>query len=85
MFDESALMKVQLRKLNALHRSLGRRTSDEALAKWLEQAVEKPETDVNAGISADRLWGLLREGKLSIQRGGYVVRRGRGRVIVEPA
>jgi len=30
------------------------------------------------------LWGMIQEGRLSIRRGGYVVRRGRGRVIVEP-
>ena len=76
MFDESSLTKGQLRKLNALRRSLGRHIPDEAFARWLEQAVEKPETDVNAGIIVDTLWGLIREGKLSIQRGGYVVRRG---------
>jgi len=37
----------------------------------------------NEQVIADALWGLIEEGRLSIRRGGYVIRRGRGRVIVE--
>ncbi len=85
MIDESSLKKGQLRKLNALRKSLGPAIADEAFAKWLDQAVEAPETDVNADIIADTLYGMIQDGKLAIRRGGYIVRRGRGRVIVEPA
>ena len=85
MIDEAALKKGQLRKLNALRKSVGQTIADEAFAKWLDQTVEEPETDANAGIIADRLYGLVQNRKLFIRRGGYVVRRGRGRVIVEPA
>ena len=84
MIDESALSKGRLRKLNALRKSLGQTIADEAFARWLEQAAEVPETDENAEIIADTLYGMVREGRVSIRRGGYVVRRGRGRVIVEP-
>jgi len=85
VIDESALKKGQLRKLNALRKSVGPAIADEAFAKWLDRTVEAPETDANAEIVANRLYGLVREGRLSIRRGGYIVRRGRGRVIVEPA
>ena len=85
MIDESSLKKGQLRKLNALRKSLGPAIADEAFAKWLVQAAEAPETDEDAGTISDVLWGLIQDGKLSIRRGGYIVRRGRGRVIVEPA
>ena len=84
MFDESALTRGQLRKLNALRKSLGNAIADEAFARWLQQAVAEPGEDENAKVISDALWGLIEEGKLSIRRGGYVVRRGRGRVIVEP-
>ena len=84
MFDESALTKGQLRKLNALRKSLGAAIADEAFAKWLQQAVAEPEEDENAKVISDAFWGLIEEGRLSIRRGGYLVRRGRGRVIVEP-
>lgn len=85
MMDESALTKGQLRKLNALRKSVGHVIANEAFAKWLDETAEAPETDTNAGIIADTLYGLIRENRLSIRRGGYIVRRGRGRVIVEPA
>ncbi len=85
MIDESSLTKGQLRKLNALRKSLGAAIADEAFAKWLVQAVEPPETDKDAERISDALWSLIQDGKLSIRRGGYIVRRGRGRVIVEPA
>ena len=86
MIDEAALTKGQLRKLNALRKSLGPAIADEAFAKWLAQAAnDEPEGDENTRVIADALWGLIRDGKLTIRRGGYMVRRGRGRVIVEPA
>ena len=84
MIDETALTKGQFRKLNALRKSLGPAIADEAFAKWLDQAADAPEADRNAEIISDALWNLVREGRVSIRRGGYIVRRGRGRVIVEP-
>ncbi len=85
MIDESVLTKGQLRKLTALRKSVGPAIADEAFAKWFGQQVEAPQVDENAQAIADALWGLVRESRLSIRRGGYVVRRGRGRVIVEAA
>jgi len=85
MIDEASLSKGQLRKLNALRKSLGLAIANEAFSKWLEQAAEVPETDKNAETIAGALWNLVQEDKLMIRRGGYIVRRGRGRIIVEPA
>ena len=86
MIDETSLTKGQLRKLNALRKSLGSVIADEAFSKWLAQAAnEEPQADENARVIADTLWGLVRDGKIMIRRGGYIVRRGRGRVVVEPA
>ena len=83
MIDETKLTKGQIRKLNALRKSVGPAIADEAFAKWLAQANDEPEVDENARVIADALWDLVQNGKLMIQRGGYIVRRGRGRVIVE--
>ena len=85
MIDEAALTKGQLRKLNALRKSVGPAIADEAFAKWLAQAAETPETDEDAETISNALWHLIREGKPLVRRGGYIVRRGRGRVVVEPA
>ncbi len=85
MIDEASLRKGELRKLNALRKSLGQAIADEAFAKWLDQGREVPAVDRDAEVIRDALWGLVQNRKLFIRRGGYVVRRGRGRVIVEPA
>lgn len=81
MIDESVLSKGQVRKLNALRRSLGPAIADEAFGKWLARPAEAPEADRNAEVISVALWTMVQEGRLSIRRGGYVVRR--GRVIVE--
>ena len=84
MIDEAALTKGQLRNLNALRKSIGPTIADEAFSKWLDRAAAPPEVDENAEVISDALWGMIQDGKLMIPRGGYVVRRGRRRVIVEP-
>ena len=85
MIDETSLTKGQLRKLNALRKSVGSAIADEAFSKWLAQANDEPEIDENVRVITDALWDLVQDGKLMIQRGGYIIRRGRGRVIVEAA
>lgn len=85
--DEKSLTKGQLRKLNALRKSLGDEIADKAFAEWLatQPTVSGPEQDEDADLIASTLWDLIEKGKLAIPRGGYLVRRGRGRVIVESA
>ncbi len=83
MIDENSLTKGQVRKLNALRKSLGPAIADEAFSKWLASEGTEPESDSNATLISETLWKLVQDGSLSIRRGGYVVRRGRGRVIVE--
>ncbi|MCY4560015.1 MAG: hypothetical protein OXF79_27380 [Chloroflexi bacterium] len=83
--DERALSKGQLRKLTALRKSVGADIGERAFADWLAtQSAEAPE-DRNAAQVADALWPLIENGSLKIPRGGYIVRRGRGRIVVEPA
>jgi hypothetical protein len=84
LFDEKQLTKGQLRKLNALRKSLGEDIADKAFSEWLrtggpEQAAP---VDKNAQAIADALVALIDKGKLRIPRGGYLITRGRGRVIV---
>ena len=83
--DEKSLSKGQLRKLTALRKSLGDEIADRAFAEWLANSDGAPSAgaDRNAETIADTLTQLATDGKLTIPRGGYVVRRGRGRVIVE--
>ena len=87
LFDESGLTKGQLRKLNALRKSVGNNIADRAFAEWLssQQAIEAETRDKNAELLAETVWNMVQSGQLTVRRGGYLVRRGRGRVIVEPA
>ena len=81
---EAELTKGQLRKLTALRKSLGEEIANKAFAEWLpSQTMAAPEGDKNAEIIADVLVDQINQGNLRIPRGGYIVRRGRGRVIVE--
>ena len=83
--DEGALTKGELRKLNALRKSVGEDLGEKTFMEWLrKQSVSKgtaPE-DKNAVLIADTLMKLINDNKLKIPRGGYLVSRGRGRVIV---
>ena len=84
--DEQSLTKGQLRKLNALRKSIGDKLGEEAFGKWLKKqgtAKDNEPTDKNAAFVAETLMKLIDEKKLRIPRGGYLVTRGRGRVIVE--
>jgi hypothetical protein len=87
--DESSLTKGELRKLNALRKSVGDTLGDQVFTKWLDkrakQAGGADPTDKNAELIAEAIVGLIDEKGLRIRRGGYLVTRGRGRVIVTPA
>ena len=83
--DEGSLTKGQLRKLTALRKSIGSEIGERAFAEWLSSQPAGEKTDRNAELIVDALWPLVQQGRLAIPRGGYLVRRGRGRIIVEPA
>jgi hypothetical protein len=87
-FDENQLSKGALRKLNALRKSVGERLGEETFSKWLKKQSAANETvseDKNAALIAETLIKLIDEKSLRIPRGGYLVTRGRGRVIVTRA
>ena len=84
--DESTLTKGQRRKLNALRKSVGDEIGEQAFAEWLaSQKSARDKADGNAALIVDTLWPMVEQGSLAIPRGGYVIRRGRGRIICEPA
>ena len=77
-------MKGQLRKLNALRKSLGDDIANKAFAEWYQRfGTDSP--DKNAQLIGDVLEKLAEEHKMTFPRGGYLVRRGRGRIIVTAA
>ncbi len=82
--DESGLSKGQVRKLTALRKSLGADIADKAFGEWLKAGAsqETVQVDKNAQMIANTLGPLAQAGKLRIPRGGYVLKRGRKRVVV---
>lgn len=83
--DESQLSKGDLRSLNALRKKYG----DDLAEKWFSEHLSKRKSenksvpqDMDAELIAETLMKLIDQGKLRIPRGGYLVTRGRGRVIV---
>jgi hypothetical protein len=85
--DESVLTKGQGRKLSALRKSIGDDIAERAFAEWLsaQPAAAGSAPDESATPIVDTLWPLVQQGTLATPRGGYLLRRGRGRIIVEPA
>ena len=78
---EKRLTKGQLRKLNALRKSVGPAIGERELVEWLKRA--NTEGDRNADLIAEAVHRVIRDKRLRIPRGGYLVRRVRGWVTVE--
>ncbi len=85
--DQKGLTKGQLRKLNALKKSVGDDIGAKAFADWLakEGTTTKGTVDKNADLIGKALEPLVKGGKLTIPWGGYLVKRGKRRVIVTRA
>ena len=76
--DENALTKGQIRKLNALRKSIGDDLAEEAFGKWLARQVPAaPPSDPVAEKIVEALAGL--DGTINLGRYGYTVRKARGK------
>ncbi len=88
-FKDRDLNKGQLRKLTALRKSIGKGIADGAFGEWMasvpKEKAKVVSTDRTAEAIAELLNAPVLDGKIKLPRGGYVVRRGRGRVVVERA
>ncbi len=78
------LTKGQLRKLNALKKSVGVEIGERAFGEWLAtvKVPVTPPIDKNVELIAAALEDLIANHKLIIPKTGYHLKRGRGRVIV---
>ncbi len=82
--DETELPKGQLRKLNALRKSVGDDIGNRAFAQWVkaQKKGNAGPVDKTAKLIEEKIASLVKEKKISIPRGGYLLTRGRGRVII---
>ena len=84
--NESTLSKMEVRKLNALRKSIGDDLGNKAFAEWYKaRPVAGPKAgpvDATAEAIAQAVMGLIEDGTIKgLPRGGYNMRRGRGRVV----
>ena len=80
--DESTLTKGQLRKLNALRKSVGDTLGDEVFTKWLaqlQQASDARRADPVAQKIASALADYESDRTFKLGRYGYTIRRARGK------
>ena len=76
------MTKGQVRKLNALRKSLGNQIADKAFKEWLKQQAkqapaERADPVVNKLLAA--LKGLEKDKLINLGRKGYVIKRAKGR------
>ena len=80
--DENTLTKGQVRKLNALRKSVGDKLGEEVFGKWLAQqasAAAAPKRDTVAVKIEETLAGLAGDRAFRLGNYGYTVRRARGK------
>ena len=79
---ESTLTKGQIRKLNALRKSIGVKLGEEAFGKWLKEqakAVPKVQPDPVAEKILNAVKSLAKDKTFKLGNRGYVVKRARGK------
>ena len=81
-FDQASLTKGQLRKLNALRKSIGDDLADAAFSKWLKrQAKTKaaPKADPVSAKIIEALKPYQNDKSFNLGRYGYKITRSKGR------
>ena len=79
--DQSTLTKGQVRKLNALRRSVGDNIAENAFGKWMKTQSKTPKEvrDPVADALVAALANLQNDKSLKLGNKGYVVKRARGK------
>ena len=78
--DERKLTKGQVRKLNALRKSVGNELGDDVFAKWLAKKAKAPaKWDVVAVKIEEALAGFANDQGFRLGNYGYTIRRARGK------
>ncbi len=79
--DQSTLTKGQVRKLNALRKSVGNDIADGAFGKWMKTQSKTPKDvrDPVADALVAALANLKDDKSFRLGGKGYVVRRAKGR------
>ena len=81
---ETSLNKGQIRKLNALRKSIGVKLGEDAFGKWLKEqakakAVPKVQSDPVADKILDAVKSLEKDKTVKLGNKGYVIIREKGK------
>ena len=79
---ETSLNKGQIRKLNALRKSIGVKLGEEAFGKWLKEqvtAAPKVQPDPVAEKILNAVKSLEKDKTVKLGNRGYVVKRAKGK------
>ena len=78
--DQSTLTKGQVRKLNALRKSVGDDIAEDAFAKWIKTQTKTPKEvrDTVADALVAALSHLQNDKSFKLGTKGYVVKRSKG-------
>ena len=79
--DQSTLNKGQIRKLNALRKSVGDEIADDAFGKWMKTQSEAPKEvrDTVADALVAALSNLTSDKSFKLGNKGYLVKRSKGK------
>ena len=79
--DQSTLTKGQVRKLNALRKSVGDDIADNAFSKWMKTQSKTPKEvhDPVADAMIAALSNLTSDKSIKLGTKGYVVKRSKGK------
>ena len=79
--DHSTLTKGQIRKLNALRKSIGDDIAEDAFGKWMKTQSKTPEKirDPVADALVAAISNLTSDKNFKLGSKGYVVRRAKGK------
>ena len=79
--DQSTLTKGQIRKLNALRKSVGDDISEDAFGKWMKTQTKTPKEtrDTVADALVSALAHFNHDKSFKLGNKGYVVKRSKGK------
>ena len=79
--DQSTLTKGQVRKLNALRKSVGDDIAEDAFAKWMKTQPKAPKEvrDPVADVLVAALGNLQNDRSFKLGNKGFVVKRSKGK------
>ena len=81
MINEESLTKGQVRKLNALRKSLGNEIADNAFTKWMKTQTKDNSVQIDpvAVKIEEALSSLLHDKAFRLGSKGYVIKRSKGK------